>query len=63
MSNIPRQRGAGQRGGSGGQRANRGTFRNAGGSVPPKKGGCLSILVPVVLGLGSAAAYGIQQLF
>ena len=34
---TPKQRKPGQTGGYGGQRANKGTFRNAGGSVPPKK--------------------------
>lgn len=32
---TPKQRGAGQTGGHGGQRSNKGTFRNAGGRVPP----------------------------
>lgn len=37
---IPKQRGPGQRGGSGGHRANRGTFRNSGGNVKPPGKGC-----------------------
>jgi hypothetical protein len=41
---IPKQRGPGQRGGDGG-RGNRGTFRNVGGSVPPKKSCPLAALM------------------
>lgn len=59
---VPKQRGAGQRGGAGGQRANRGTFRNSGGVVKPPSKICglialalaAGVLTPLVAGTALA---------
>lgn len=47
---VPKQRGAGQRGGAGGQRANRGTFRNSGGVVKPPSKSCAVLALALATG-------------
>jgi hypothetical protein len=54
---VPKQRGAGQRGGDG-HRSNKGAFRASGGSVkPPKKGCPLALLVGMAYVLTPATAF------
>jgi len=55
---VPKQRGPGQRGGAGGQRANRGTFRNSGGNVKPPSKICGLIALALATGVATPIIAG-----